>query len=192
MLEGWGLVKPLAWVIGLQAALYVLALRPWRPRELLRAASPSLDLFAALLVLMACVALVEPHPFDRAAGWLVARTSLPESIAAIDTQLADLEGLPDRLWADLKATFGFDEPPPHVPPSRIERPGAIEAAVVGAVCEIVSIVMRAYVYVTCVVSLWMAIIVRLFVRSITARQLRDERLIEVTADAVSSQLRGGL
>jgi len=192
MFDAWGLVKPLAWVLVFQLALYVVVLRPWRVRELARSLSPSIDLFALALLAAGLVALAEPRPFDASAGWLVERTSLPESIATIDAQLADLEQLPDRLWADIKATFGFDAPPPRVPPSRVERPGTVESAVVGAVCEIVSIVMRAYVYLTCVVSLWMAIIVRLFVRSITARQLRDERLIEATADAMGDHLRANL
>lgn len=192
MFEASALVKPLVFIIGFQAALYVLVLRPWRVRELGRALSPSLDLFAASLVAIACVALLEPRPMEDAARWLVAQTTLPDSIATIDAQLAEVEHLPDRLWADIKATFGFEAPPPHVPPSSLERPGTVEAAVVGAVEEIVAIVMRVYVYLTCVVSLWIAIIVRLVARSLTARQLRDERLIEATADAVESQLRARL
>ena len=183
MFEAHGLVKPLVWVVLLQAAFYLLVLRPWRVRELVRALSPGIDLFAVLLVLLALLALTTPEPFDASAVWLIERTSLPDGIATIDTQLAELEQLPDRLWADLKATLGFDEPPPRYPPTRIERPGAVEAAVVGAVEEVVSIVMRAYVYLTCVVTLWLAALVRIFMRSVSARLLRDERLLIATTNA---------
>ncbi len=189
MFEGPGLVKPLVWVVGAQALLYLLVLRPWRVRELIRVISPGIDVFAVLLFCLALMALLEPRPFDDSAAFLIDRTSLPDGIATIDAQLADLEQLPDRLWADLKATFGFDEPPPRVPPSRIERPGAVEAAVIGAVREIVSIVMRAYVYLTCVLSLWFAIIVRLFIRHMSARMLWDEQLLVATANAAIE--RGG-
>ncbi len=182
MFEAQGLVKPLFWVVALQALFYVIVLRPWRVRDLARALSPGIDLFAVLLVLLAILALGTPEPFDRAAAWLIERTSLPDSIAMIDIELAELEQLPERLWAELKATFGFDGPaPPAGPPMLLERPGAVEAAVVGAVEEVVSIVMRAYVYLTCVVTLWLAALVRIFMRSVTARLLRDERLLSAVA-----------
>ena len=175
MFEASALVKILLVVIGAQAALYLVALRPWRVRDLPRALSPGVDLTFVALVALSVVALVEPRPFDAGADWLVAQTSLPDSLATIDAELAELERMPSAIWEEIKASFGFAEPPPVVPPAAVMRPGAVESAVVEAVGEVVSIVIRASSYAGSVLSLWMLIVMRLFVRSATARRLRDER-----------------
>ena len=174
MFETSALVKPLLWVVGFQATLYLLALRPWRLREIHRALSPSIDISFLLLITLAVVALVEPRPFDRLSHMLVAQTSLPESLATIDQELAELGEMPDRVWEEIKASFGFAEPPPIVPPAAVMRPGAVESAVVNAVEEVVSTVMRAGAYLGALLSLWMMLVMRLFVRSSTARRLRAD------------------
>ena len=173
MFEASALVKPLLWVVGAQALLYLLALRPWRVREIHRALSPSVDLTFLMLVVLGVIALVEPRPFDWLSEGLVAETSLPESLNSIDQEIAELGEMPDRVWEEIKASFGFTEPPPVIAPSLVMRPGAIESAVVNAVEEVVSAVMRFYAYVAAVLSLWMLIIMRLFVRSAAARRLRE-------------------
>ena len=71
------------WVVGAQALLFVIVLRPWRWRELSRAISPGIDVLALLLVLAALVALLEPRPFDASASWLIDHTSyFPKSRSA--------------------------------------------------------------------------------------------------------------
>lgn len=187
MFEAPMLVKPLLWVLAAQGALYLLALRPWRVRELPRALAPSIDLFFLALLALGVAALVEPRPFDRASAYAVRQTSLPDSVAVIDEELASLEAMPERVWEEIKSSFGFAEPPPVVPPAAVMRPGAIESAVVGAVEEIVSAMMRAYVYVAAVLSLWMTIVMRLFVRSSTARRLRDARAWQAMIDERQNQ-----
>lgn len=183
MFEASVLVKPLLWVLAAQALLYLLALRPWRVRELPRAFSPSIDGFFVALVTLGVVALVEPRPFDLASAHVIAQTSLPESVATIDFEIAELERMPDRLWQEIKASFGFGPPPPVPGPTPMLRPGAVEAAVVGAVLEIVSMLMRVYVYLAAVLALWMTIVMRLFVRSTTARRIRDERRWQALVEA---------
>jgi tellurite resistance protein TehA-like permease len=183
MFEAPLLVKPLLWVLAAQALLYLLALRPWRLRELPRAFSPSIDLFFVVLVVLGVLALVEPRPFDLASERVIAQTSLPESLATIDFEIAELQTVPDRIWLEIKASFGFAPPPPVPDPTLVLRPGAVEAAVVEAVAEIVSMLMRVYVYLAVILGLWMTIVMRLFVRSSTARRLRDERAWQTVLEA---------
>lgn len=164
-MEVSGFVKPLFGSLLSLAFLYLLVLRPWRPRLFLAGLSPSLDLLFLATLVLAASALLEPRPFDRGAALLIAQTDLPDTIAEVDTRISDLEALPERLWADLKASIGFGDDEIAPPPPVLVRPGSVEATVIQAVGEIVSMILRVYTYLSCVLALWVLLVVRLFSRS---------------------------
>ena len=178
MVEVSGLVKFLLWALAFVAGLYLLALRPWRPKAFLLGLSPSVDLFFLAILALATLSLMESQPFEAAAGYVIAHTSLPDGLAQIDITIAELEDTPTRLWAELVAQLGFGDPPPPAATRWPTRPGPVEATIVTAVGEIISMTLRAYTYLACLTTLWMTLVMRLFMRSSAARRMARDAAFE--------------
>jgi len=132
--------------IVLASVFYLLMLRPWRLRRMIARRVPSVDLLFLAGVALAGLALLEPLPFDRAAVALTETTTLPGSLAEIDQRIAEIETLPERMWADLTARLGWGAADASEVEPVIPGDGPVAGAVLPAVHGIVSGLMRAFVW----------------------------------------------
>jgi hypothetical protein len=146
------------------ALLYVLCLRPWRPRRFWRSLSPSVDLLFLSGLLLGALALYEPRPFDRAARLLIGQTELPASLDAVDREIRELSDSPRRLWIDLLGRIGLPSFAPEAPvPYDRARDGRLQQSVLPAVNALVSALLRCFVYAGSLLVVAGSLVLRLFV-----------------------------
>ncbi len=152
------------------AGLYLMLLRPWRPRRLWSHRAPSVDLFFVLVVSSGLSALYWPAPFERVAIALVEQTELPATVRDVDARIAAVESLPERLWADIKARLGFGDeaPPAPVPAHAADRTGSdsaqpvgpLEAALLPGVVGLCEGLLRTTVYLVSLLAIIIAQLLR--------------------------------
>lgn len=144
------------------AIVYLLMLRPWRPRRMWARRAPAIDLLFLGALAVGLAAVVGAPPFERIALVLVEQTDLPETLGAIDDRIREVETLPEQIWADLTARFGWsDEPPPEV--ALPDEPGVVSGAVLPSVVAVVEVLIRAFVYWGSLISLAVCLVMRLVV-----------------------------
>jgi len=158
-------IKLFASALASFSLLYVLRLRPWRPRRFWRALSPSVDLLFLSGVLLGALALFEPMPFDRGASLLIAQTELPAHLDALDREIAELAAAPRQLWIDLLEQIGLPGAAPAPPaPYDAARDGHLQHRVLPAVEAIVSVLLRAFFYAGSLLVITVALVMRIFTR----------------------------
>jgi hypothetical protein len=156
------------------ALLYVLRLRPWRPRRFWNALSPSVDLLFLSGVLLGVLALFEPMPFDGGARLLLDQTDLPASLDSLDREIAELADAPRRLWIELLDQIGLAQAAPAPPaPYDPVRDGHLQRRVLPAVQAIVSVLLRAFFYAGSLMVIAVALVMRIFSRWRAAHPPRD-------------------
>jgi len=132
--------------IVLASVFYLLMLRPWRLRRMIARRAPGVDLLFVAGVALGSLALLDPLPFDRAAVALIETTTLPGSLAEVDRRIAEIESLPERIWADLTARLGWGTGDAQQPEALAPGDGPVAATVLPAVHGIVSGLMRAFAW----------------------------------------------
>jgi hypothetical protein len=147
-----GILMEASWVIKLfdlvligAAGIYLLILRPWRPRRMLAGRTPSIDGLFVLGLLLGWASLHHAAPFSDLSIWLVDQTELPAMIVAVDERIAEIESMPEQLWDDLVARFGWasDEPDPLRPSP---APGVLTSSVLPAVHGVTEVLLRTFTY----------------------------------------------
>jgi hypothetical protein len=169
------LIKLLSGLLLASASLYLLLLKPWRPSRMLDRMVPSIDLLFVVGLALGVAALYEESVFPRLASALVSETGLPESTAAVDQRISDLEQLPQRLWDDLVASLSWGEadgpalpePPPATPG---DEPGMVEGSFIPAITSIVELLLRSFVYWSALLVLVVCQVMRLVAAAL--RRLR--------------------
>lgn len=179
--------------------LYLLLLRPWRPRRMLAGLTPSIDLLFAVGLCIGVASLHWAPPFTRLADWLVAQTELPEILAEVDARIHALETLPERTWDDLLARLGWGVESPAPPPAPPDA-GVMVRSVLPAVNAVAEALLRAFVYGGSLIVLAVCQVMRLVTD--VRRALRDrprpagrsalEARVAALEEALAlSQARGG-
>jgi hypothetical protein len=169
-------IKILSGLLLISASFYLLLLRPWRPRRMLDRMLPSIDLLFVIGLTIGVASLYEESLFPKLASALVQATGLPESAAAVDQRIADLEQLPQRLWDDLVSGLGWgdvDEPAlAELAPAPIDdEPGMIEGSFIPAITSAVELLLRSVVYWSALIVLLVCQVMRLAAAAL--RRLRD-------------------
>ncbi len=144
------------------ALLYLLMLRPWRPRRMWERRAPAVDLLFVVALATGVVAVSGAPPFQRIAEVLVEQTDLPETLGTIDDRIRAIETLPERIWEDLTARFGWSDEPPEPAPSDT-GPGVVTSAVLPGVVAIVEVLVRAFVYWGSLISLAVCLVMRIVI-----------------------------
>ncbi|MBW2382893.1 MAG: hypothetical protein JRG92_04620 [Deltaproteobacteria bacterium] len=144
-MEANSVIKLLDWGLLCGAGLYLLLLRPWRPRRMWAGLTPSIDLLFVAGLLLGWASLHYAPPFERFSVWLVDQTELPAMIVAVDDRIAEIEALPEQMWDDLTARFGWtSEAPGPLPP--LHAPGVLTSTVLPAVHGVTEVLLRTFVY----------------------------------------------
>jgi len=143
------------------AVLYLLLLRPWRPRRMWARRALSIDLLFVAALGLGVAAVVGSAPFEGVATMLVDQTDLPATLTAIDARILEVEALPERIWNDLTARLGWTDEPPLPPPD--PGPGVVAGAVLPSVVAVVEVLVRAFVYWGCLISLAVCLVMRIVV-----------------------------
>lgn len=161
-MEATLLGKALTAVLGVLAVVYVLFLRPWRPRRMWARRVLPIDLLFVAALATGLAAIHWPAPFARVATVLVDQTELPATLALVDVRIREVEELPERIWSDLTARLGWAAEPS--PPSEPEiRVGPVTGAVLPALVAVVEVIVRAFVYWGSLIALALCWVMRLAV-----------------------------
>lgn len=154
--------------------VYVLLLRPWRPRRMWARRAPAIDLLFMVALAIGVAAVVGAPPFARIARVLVDQTDLPATLGTIDDRIREVEALPEQIWSDLTSRLGWsDEPPADLQPP--DEPGVVSGAVLPSVVAVVEVLIRAFVYWGSLISMAVCLVMRLVVgvkRALTAAVAR--------------------
>lgn len=162
--------------------VYLLFLRPWRPRRLWARRVPAVDALFVLALAIGLAAVHWPPPFERVAVLLIDQTDLPETLSGIDLRIREIEQLPERIWNDLTVRLGWTTAPES--PAPIETaPGPVTTRVLPALTAVVEVLVRAFVYWGSLITLSLCLVVRLAVgltRSVVAAvpERRPDRMLE--------------
>jgi hypothetical protein len=141
------------------ALLYVLLLRPWRPRRFAERFAPGIDALFLLGLATGTAALYSAPPFERGAAVLVELTDLPATLLDLDGQITRLETMPERIWADLSWRMGWGSEPP-APPDGPPAPGLVTENVRPAVDAVVEVLLRAFTYWGSLIVLAVSLVMR--------------------------------
>lgn len=154
------LIQALAGVLAWAALIYLLLLRPWRPRRLLRRLAPGVDLLFLAGLALGVLALYQPAPFRRTAELLVAQTELPRTLVSLDQRIQSIEQLPERLWAELAEQLGGPPAEAGQAPAAVES-HFIERAVMPGVIGLLEMLLRSFGYAGSLLVLAMSQVLRL-------------------------------
>jgi len=181
-MEATLLGKTLTGVIAGIGLLYLLFLRPWRPRRMWVRRVPAVDLLFVAALAIGLAAVHWPTPFERAAVVLIGQTDLPGTLSGVDVRIREIEQLPERIWSDLTTRLGWAKEPP--PPDLTEPvPGPVTGRVLPALTAVVEVLIRAFVYWGSLIALSLCLVVRLAVgltRTVVATvpERRPDRMLE--------------
>ena len=139
-------IKLFGCVLGAAGGLYLLLLRPWRPRRMLAGLTPSIDLLFVAGLALGMAALHYPTPFERVAIWLVEQTELPQMLAGVDDRIAAAEALPGQMWREWTAHFDFSGETEPEPVAAAREPGLMATTLLPAVHGVTQALLRATVY----------------------------------------------
>ncbi len=184
-------IKALAGVLAWAALVYLLLLRPWRPRRLLTNLTPSVDLLFLSGLLVGVMALYQPAPFRQAAEALVAQTALPANLAALDERIDSIEQLPERLWAELAEQLGRPPAESERAPIADER-GRLERTLMPGIVGLLEILLRGLGYAGSLLALAVGQVLRLVAglrRAPADRPVRRSAALEARVAALEETLR---